>query len=84
MQPFAGVGPDVRLEVGLLESPVIAAKNWAGELQFLLVRGVREHVSRKIALSADDLVANRTLNRNWFASGCRHFVIVVERRERWL
>jgi hypothetical protein len=32
MQPFAGVGPDVRLEVGLLESPVIAARNWAGEL----------------------------------------------------
>jgi hypothetical protein len=80
MREFAGVGPDVRLQVALLEGLVSAVREWTRVhtdqgsgtiwyikyeyLQGLIVFIVRAHVSRKICTAAYSLVANWAVNRH--------------------
>jgi hypothetical protein len=79
MREFAGVGPDVRLQVALLEGLVSAVREWTRVhtdqgsgtiwyinyeyLQGLVVFIVRAHVSRKICTAAYSFVAERAVNR---------------------
>jgi hypothetical protein len=79
MREFAGVGPDVRLQVGLLDGLVSAVREWTcvhtdqgsgaiwyikyEYLQGLIVFIVRAHMSRKIRIAAYSFVADRAVNR---------------------
>jgi hypothetical protein len=78
MREFAGVGPDVRPQVGLLDGLVSAVREWTcvhtdqgsgtiwhieyEYLQGVIVFIVRTHVSRKICLAAYNFVADRAVN----------------------
>jgi hypothetical protein len=79
MREFAGVGIDVLLQVGLLDSLEIAVREWTcvhtdqgsgtiwyikyEYLQGIIVFIVRAHVYRKISTVAYSFAADRAVNR---------------------